>query len=360
MSGKTIEIYCDEHGNTGEHLLDPEQRVFTLASNDFSAQEATDLLAGLRTQSAAEVKFKTLRKTGAGRGKLLPWMFDPRLNGQRIAIFGIDKRFMALAKLFDLVMETLAHSAGIDLYEGGANIATANMLAGCLPTFCGETPTNAMLEAFVRLVRWRKPEDLEEYLRTGQALMDVCVDAETKEFLEPFFDRELVPEWLDNLPSYMMDPAIPSLFTITDAWGRRKVDRFEIVHDHSKPVLASEQLFSALVAHANEASHLVGYDRRTFLFPLRATRLRMGDSVAYPQLQIADVCSGLAAYWFRAELTQTHDDLSKAFVDAGGKSWIVGGIFRSEAVSPEDLGTPRGEGASPIDAFMERVARRNA
>lgn len=37
-------IYCDEAGNTGANLLDPEQPVFVLASNDFSAEEAGNLL----------------------------------------------------------------------------------------------------------------------------------------------------------------------------------------------------------------------------------------------------------------------------------------------------------------------------
>jgi hypothetical protein len=137
----------------------------------------------------------------------------------------------------------------------------------------------------------------------------------------------------------------------------KKVDRFEIIHDYSKPVMASEQLFATLLADANVASQLIGYDRRKLLLPLRATGLRMGDSATFPQIQIADVCAGLAAYWMRAELTQSHDELSEAFVQAGGKSWIAGRIFGSTDVTPDDLETPRGDGTNPIDPFVDRVAR---
>jgi hypothetical protein len=357
MTVRQSEIYCDEHGNTGEHLLDPEQPVFTLASDDFSAQEAGELIGRLQTQGALEVKFKTLRKTKAGWDRLIPWLFDPRLGAQRVAIFAMEKRFMVYTKMVDLVMETLMHSAGQDLYVEGANLATANYMASCVPVFCGKEPTQAMLEAFVQLIRRRQPAEVDAYVQAGQVLLAACSDDQTRDFLVPFFERELVPDWLDDMPTYLLDPAIPSLFQIIDTWGRRKVDRFEVVHDQSKPILASEAFFNQLMAEANEASRLVGYDRRQFLFPLRASRLRMGDSVAYPQLQIADVCAGLAAYWMRAKLTGKEDDLSKAFVAAGGLTWFVGGVIHSTDVTRNDLGTTGG-GTNPIDPLAARAARQ--
>lgn len=56
-------IFFDENGNTGECLLDAKQSFFVLASNDYSRGEAVELVHGLLSQSAAEVKFKTLKKT---------------------------------------------------------------------------------------------------------------------------------------------------------------------------------------------------------------------------------------------------------------------------------------------------------
>lgn len=349
-------IYCDEHGNTGERLLDDAQPVFTLASNDFSIDEAAGLVSRLVAQGASEVKFKTLRKTPAGRARLIECLFDPRLNPDRIAVFAMDKPFMVITKMVDLVMEALLHEQGDDLYENGGNLAASNMMAICLPVYCGESLTKDMLEAFVALVRFRQPEQVEQYVAAGQALLTACKDKQMRSFMQPFFARELIAEWLPSESvDHLLDPAIPTLFQVIDTWGRRKTDRFEVIHDQSKPVLASEAQFHAMMAQANEASKQVGYDRRTFLYPLRATGLQMGDSTTYPQLQIADMCAGLTAHWLRHHQKDSRDELCKAFESANGPEWLLGCVGPSAHVTPQDLGTDSREGTNPVDPIVEHL-----
>jgi hypothetical protein len=53
-------IYCDEAGNTGANLLDPDQPFFLLASNDFSSSEADALLEHVRSGQGGEPKFSVL------------------------------------------------------------------------------------------------------------------------------------------------------------------------------------------------------------------------------------------------------------------------------------------------------------
>jgi hypothetical protein len=73
-------IYCDEAGNSGANLLDPEQPCFVLASNDFSREEAESLLDHVRSAQGAEPKFTSLKKSGAGIAKLIRFLADPRLG----------------------------------------------------------------------------------------------------------------------------------------------------------------------------------------------------------------------------------------------------------------------------------------
>jgi len=47
-------IYCDEAGNSGEHLFDHEQPFFVLASNDYSAEEANSILDHVRSTQGGE------------------------------------------------------------------------------------------------------------------------------------------------------------------------------------------------------------------------------------------------------------------------------------------------------------------
>lgn len=348
-------IYFDENGNTGERLLDANQSFFVLASNDYDRGEAVELVRGLLSQGAAEAKFKTLKKTPAGRARLTQLLVDPRFNASRVAAFVIDKRFMVFTKLVDTVMETLLYEAtGADLYKRGANLATANMMYYVVPAFCGESPTTEMLQAFVQLLRGRTPADIDCYVTSGQALVDSCSDHEMKDFLQPFFSRQLLPFWLPNQPENALDPAIPSLFKLIDTWGRRKVDRFTVIHDRSKPIIASEELFKRMMADANEGSREVGYDRRKFLFPLRADGLLHEDSAAFPQLQLADVCAGALSHYSRCKREGVSDEICEVMDAVDALGWVVDAIFPSPAVTPGDLGTEDESGTNPIDPFVER------
>lgn len=347
-------IYCDEHGNTGERLLDAEQPIFILASNDYDCVEARELVQGLLSQGAPEAKFKTLKKTPAGRARLMRLLVDPRLNSSRIAAFVIDKRYLVFTKLVDMVMETLLHEGGVDLYQRGANLSTANMMYFVVPTFCGESATDVMLDAFVQLVRRRELEHMRGYVEAGEALVEACMDPETKDFLRPFFSAKLMPHWLPDQPDNALDPAIPSLFNLIDTWGRRKIERFQVIHDRSKPIIASEEYFMRLMAQANEASTLVGYDRRKFLFPLRADGLRHEDSASYPQLQLADVCAGAIAHYLRCRRIGEMDDLCGVMDASKALEWVVGAVVPSPAVTPEDLDIHDESGSNPIDPFVQR------
>ena len=348
-------IYCDEHGNTGQRLLDPEQPVFALAATDYSAAEATELLEHVRSQTADEVKFKTLRKTPAGRARLARLLTDPRLNPTRVTAFSMDKRYMVVTKLVDLIMETVLNRMGVDLYERGANLATANMIYTCAPVLSGEQEFDSMLEAFVDLARFRGLAHVTAYLDAGARLLQACHDKEMRGFLAGFFDPELVPVWLPSLPEHILDPAIPALFVLIDAWGKRKQERFSVVHDQSKTIVESVSYFESMMARANEQSALVGYDRRKFLFPLRATGLAMGDSKTYPQLQIADICAGATAHFMTCRLTGKQDPLMDLLEQSMCIEWSIDGLFGTADVTPEALGTDGGGGSNPVDPLALRA-----
>ncbi len=347
-------IYVDEHGNTGERLLDPVQPIFSLASNDYTDDEAKRLATGLISQGAPEAKFKTLKKTSAGRDRLKRFLTDSAVTSDRIAVFLIHKRYMVFAKLVDILMETALHEKGFDLYKRGANLATTNFLYYCTPAFCRAAEIDAVLESFVEAIRHRNEKNIMEYITAGHALLASCSDKQTRDFLAPFFDVPIVDLALVGLPDNSMDPAIPALFSIIGAWGKRLNSRFCVVHDQSKPIVASEAMFLGMMARINEESQLVGYDRRKYLFPLRATGLVHANSALVPQLQIADVCSGLIAHFIRCQETNTEDDLCESIRSSDALSWVVDAMLPHPDITPEALGTNDDSGSHPIDAVVQR------
>lgn len=344
-------IYCDESGNSGERLTDNDQPYFVLASNDYSAAEAGELLQHVRSPQAAEPKFKTLRKSPDGIRRMTNFLADPRLNRFRVVVDAYHKRFMVVTKLVDLIAETLAHDMGFDLYERGANLAMANMLNCCMPVFCGEDRTDVFLQSFVDLMRYRTEAHAQAYFEAGQAMVESSSNEAFKTDLFPFTEPKLFRAWFDVVGEMSLEPAIPALFQHINEWGKRKGTRFDVIHDNSKPVLASRETFESMMAMTGEQSQLVGYDRRKFHFPLRATSLSQGDSSLLPQIQVADLCAGALNHFLKCQTAGQLDDLAIAIRDLGCIEWVINGVVPSTDVTPQDLGTDSDDGINPLDAI---------
>jgi hypothetical protein len=352
-------IYCDEAGNTGANLLDPDQPFFILASNDLSGGEALALLEHVRSGQGGEPKFSVLRRRPEGIARVIRLLSDPRLNKDRIRIGVFHKRYMIVSKMVDLVAETLIHEMGGDLYERGGNIAMANVLYYCMPAFCGEERTSAFLQAFVDLIRHGADEYKDKFYAAGEQLLLASKSADFKRHLMYFTEPALFHRWYLNFNWSALDPAIPALFHQIVIWGNRKGERFHVVHDQSKPILASQQTFEMMMAGPGEGSKTIGSDRRKITFPLRALSLSQGDSVDHPQLQIADLCAGAINHFYKCHLADQPDDLSRAVEDLGCLDWGDDFVLPQPYATPEELGTTETDGTNSVDEMVAYLDKKS-
>lgn len=351
-------VFCDEAGNTGANLLDRTQPFFVLASNNFAAEEAEQLLDHVQLPQGSEPKFTTLKKSAAGVAKLIRFLSDLRLNRERVVADVFDKRFMVVTKLVDLVAETLIHQIGGDLYKDGANIAMSNMLHHCMPAFCGQDNTDRFLLSFVDLVRKRGPEHVAAYYEAGRAMLEACNKESFKKDLFFFTDQRLFTSWFgDEIDSQALDPAIPALFGHIAVWGARLDDRFDVIHDDSKPILATQSTFEGMMAHSGQESALVGYDRRKFRFPLRAKSLSQANSKTHPQIQVADLCAGIINHFSKCRMANEFDELAIATRELGRAEWVFDCVLPTTNVTPQTLGTAEAGGTNPIDPIVDHLSR---
>jgi len=351
-------IFCDEAGNTGPNLIDGVQPFFVLASNDFSIEEAEQLLDHVRMPQGSEPKFTTLRKSNAGVARLIRFLSDPRLSNDRVVADVFHKRFMIVTKMVDLIAETLIHQAGGDLYEHGANIAMSNMLHYCMPALCGQENTDRFLQSFVELIRQRGDEQIAAFYEAGRSMLEASKSEDFKEDLLYFTEPGLLPRWFgEEIDAYSLDPAIPALFGHIAVWGARKQERFDVVHDDSKPILASQSAFESMMAASHQESALVGYDRRKFRFPLRAESLRQADSTKHPQLQVADLCAGIINHFSKCRMANDFDELADATRALGRLEWVFDCVIPTTDVTPDALGTAEPGGTNPIDSIVDHLSR---
>lgn len=351
-------IYCDESGNSGENLFDKDQHFFVLASNDFGRSESLVLLDHLRSHQGGEPKFNTLKRTADGVRRLTKLFADPRLNKNRIVVDIYHKRFMVVTKLVDLIAETLMHENGEDLYQRGGNIAMSNVLYYCMPSFCGEELTDHFLRSFVELMRKRTAAHANAFLMAGKAMLDASTNEGFKQLLWLFTEPKLFNDWFDRINRLVLEAAIPALFQHINEWGKRKQSRFRIVHDGSKPVLAAQEAFESMMALNGEITEVHGYDRRKLIFPLRATSLEQGNSVEYPQIQLADLCAGALNHFFKCNENGELDDLAIMIRDLRCVDWVINSILPDASVTPEEMNMDSDDGVNPIDSMLGYLLRK--
>lgn len=351
-------IYCDEAGNTGANLLDPDQPFFVLASNDFTSGEADALLDHVRSGQGGEPKFSVLRRRPEGVARVIRLLSDPRLNQERVRIDVFHKRYMVVSKMVDLVAETLIHKVGGDLYDRGGNIAMSNVLYYCMPTFCGEELTDAFIHAFVELIRHGAATHKDKFYAVGQEMLLASKSESFKKDLMFFTEPDLFDSWYLDFDWSALDPAIPALFHQIVVWGKRKGDRFDVLHDRSKPILASQETFEMMMAGAGEESKTIGTDRRKIIFPLRARSLSQGDSVDHPQLQLADLCAGAINHFYKCHLSGLPDELSRAVEGLGCLGWGDNFVLPQPHATPEELGTADTDGTNSVEEMVAYLDKR--
>lgn len=355
-------VCFDEAGNTGQNLLDVSQQVFTLASISMSNDEALDALQVLTDGSRrAEVHFQALKRNVRGQDKVVRFLQQSCFKPEVVKLSMIHKPFMVTTKVVDLLIETLAHRDGIDLYERGGNIATANLIHTTMPVFVGANEFASFLQNFVSMIRRKQVHDVETFYQHVHALWVANRGKTFEGFLSLFLASfEIVDEVLAAADVVMLDPAVPDFVVHCDAWGEHFGQEFDVIHDVSKPIEHGKEILEILMAK-DESEVLVGYDIRKFKMPLRATGIEFADSKDFPQLQVADVFASAFAYWgHRVASGRIDDEFWRELNSLDLARFAINGIWPTADVTPEALGMDEVGGINPVDFTTELIDRQQS
>lgn len=347
-------VAFDEAGNSGGNLLDKEQPVFALASVHLSEDEAHSLAATVDK----ELKFASLKRSADGRKRILKILDSEVLQPERFFISIYHKRFTAMTKLIDMLVEPIHHQRGVDLYERGANLGLANLWYYTLPTFLGRHVFDMLIERFVLMIR-------EPSVKTLQRFYGLVETAHRKHKKESYAldlsvilaTRQVAERGLLDFDGSDLDPAVPAFAEHASKWTKRLSTAFRIVHDQSKPI-ANEQLLLEAMMNASEVPKEIGYDRRKMTFPFAASGIEFADSRDIVALQIADVIASSAAYYLRAAVTGTSSDLCDALGSTRVFNTEHSRVWPVPKFTPAELGTEKVGGIEPNDHIGAYVAQR--
>ncbi|MGD7035925.1 DUF3800 domain-containing protein [Methylotuvimicrobium buryatense] len=294
-------IFFDESHNTGSHLLDANQPIFTLASVDYNPDECSELLHLVSSHQASEAKFSSLQSSEAGRRKILDFVNSQMHSEKCVKTMIVHKRFNVITQLVDSIEETLMRRDGIDIYKNSGNIVLANLHWYLTPHFCGEQQFDDFLASFVEMVRNQSSEFKSKFFNSAKVLYDNCTDEKHKSMLAHYIYAErVIDDILNGIDKkYAIDPAISLFFCHLTEWEKQLDEAPIIIYDESKPITASQPIFMKMMDSSIPPEE-VGYGQRKFTVPLKVKEFRSGNSRQYPALQVADLMAGATRYYYSA------------------------------------------------------------
>jgi hypothetical protein len=177
-----IDIYFDEAGNTGQDLLNEDQKVFVLASNNYSANEI-EILTSLFLDKS-EIHFKQLKDSKAGRASIIEFLNHPLITEKNISCFTVHKEYATVAHIVDQLIEPVLYKAGLDIYKFGENIALTNFIIHFGNFFWEKDIYIKMLNSFIEMMRTKQDTSINKFYSTVLSLYNSSKTKE-KHLIEP-------------------------------------------------------------------------------------------------------------------------------------------------------------------------------
>jgi hypothetical protein len=357
-----IDLFLDEAGYTGADLVNVDQPVYVLASVALDPVHGKSLLdASFGASRTREIKHSRLAKNQRGQAQIIDFFarFQEEASGQ-FTYIAAHKEYLLLAYLVDFWIEPLAYRDGVNFYERGANIGFANVAYIVLTSVLKDAGRREMLRRFQVMVRHRTPfayDSFWDYLRIAIRRNQLLDDA-----LRPLLvaERELGWRYLLKLPTDLLDVGDYGLLETVDHWRRQREGRtFRLVHDTSKTVERHRAKWEAILNQSNPP-RLVGQDRRTLEFPLPVESLAIENSETHEQLQIADLVAGAVATILKSKVTGASTQYAEELIATGVLEVAFGGVWPTDAVTPEQLDTDGPVLGDAAQAIGEIVQRRSA
>ena len=354
-------FYVDESGFTGEDLLSRNQPVFAHATNDFTPEEAREILeAVFGKANVKELKYVRLQRSARHRERIVELVRIVANDSTRAATWVAYKEFALVTFLVDWWLEPLAHQNGLNLYKDGANLGMANMLFFCLEGFWSRSFRHKLLTLFQRMVRTRNPNffnQFEQFIHSEKDKVDGD-RAEILRYIWPSFAL-LGLEHVRGLPDRALDVALPGLIFLGHVWRGRQNGPWEVVHDQSTNMAKQKWLWDAL-SSPELASARFENPGAPQQFPMNVAGMRFADSVQEKQLQICDVLAGATTAYLRITHMESKDkQYAESLSNAGIDKVIVGGLWPSPEVAPDELGMKGWDGNVAIDWIADQLADKD-
>lgn len=350
-------IYFDEAGNSGGNLLDINQPTYLLLSHNYNAEETDSILKSLREVSnAEELHFARIKKYSNLRKELIKVINHELIHPDRICYYVANKQFMIAIQLVDQLIEPVLYDAGIDIYQYGTNLSTANMLHISGTVLWDQKLYNEMCSYFVGFMR-NPSEDLCDLFYSSVSKLRETLSKEDGMLLDfILMSSNHLDTIIPSLTKYTLDATLSCFNAHCQFWADRYKMPFDVTFDQSKQIEYWNDLIEFLIQHLPEGE--VGYGSRKYKYPLLIKELTMNDSKISTQLQLADLFASslnlLFTDWSRGTESEFSSEIDKSLLHRYAHELKM---WPSTEVTPEALDMTDGSGVNPLD-FMVKAGEK--
>jgi hypothetical protein len=351
-----IDIFIDEAGNTGQDLLNGDQKVFVLASNNFSTEQAK-VLASLFPDKS-EIHFKKLKNSNEGRKAIVDFINHPLITEKNIHCSTVHKEYTTVAQIVDQLIEPVLYKAGIDLYQYGQNIALTNFIIHFGNFFWDKAIYLQMLESFIEMMRTGEEKSINKFYTIVQNLYD-SLKTKEKVLIGPILvSKKQIKRILQSVNKFTMDVTLSCFYVLCDYWHKNTHKKLRVFQDSSKQIEYYKEYID-FTRTLNIPKQDVGFDSRRLTFPTQIEEITLVNSESFLGVQISDLIASSLAFMY-----SNKNEKQNKFVEQIQYSKLLQlsnyhTVWPNSAITPEELKMDKGEGQNILDFLADHKLKKD-
>ncbi len=340
-------IYFDESGNTGQDMLNEDQKVFVLASVDFNEDEQK-ILADI-FDTGHEIHFKNFKKSSKGRKKILEFLNHSLIDESHIMVYTAHKEFNVAGQITDILIETVMHHNGLDLYQHGRNIAYANWIFYFGNFYWNKALYTRFITEFISMIRLKTEESINTFYTTTEELLD---SVKEKNVVQPIVEsKKYISDIMQSIDKYSIDVTFSTFLVLCDKWYKQTKNKIDVRFDESKQIRHYNYFLehSQKIAEKTPETVEIGFDSRKMTFPPQINSIEMVNSKEEFGVQCADLIASAIAFMYNNEhgrFAPFSKQIQQSKLLQLSNSHT---LWPTDDVSAEALDMENGEGINPVD-----------
>lgn len=357
MSTTFETIYVDEAGNTGQDLLNKDQRAFVLASNNYSTEQIQTLVSLF--PKSDELHFAKLKDSTEGRAALIKFLNHPLISEEHIECFTAHKEYATVGHIVDRLIEPVYYDQNIDIYQHGLNITLTNYIYHFgIGGIWDKSIFEPLLTSFIQMARKKGRDEIEHFYDLAESLFNSALTNEKALLLPVLESKNQIDDILPHIDKFSLDITLSAFYVLCDRWHKKTDKKLIIYQDNSKQIDHYREYID-FTTQLNMEKTTIGYDSRAMTYPTQIERLQMVSSANTSGVQLADLIASAVAFMYN-----NNKPKQNAFVREIQKSRLLDlsnfyTVWPNSDVTPEELGMAEGKGQNPLDFLAYHSYKSN-